>query len=879
MLKQKTVCEWRRGLLVCVGTLFLWMVIFALAGVGIGTGVSLTFSDAYNQYLPFHAEFRQLLLNKEWNQFLYNWNLGFGASFVGVYGYYLSSPFVLLSLFFETDRLSTYFYWVILLKVGLSSVTSYLFFVHQPQVKPKVAMVFGVLYACMGTLMDRFYNVMWLDAIWMLPLTIRMLQRLIHQKRWKGFLFCLIYLFWSNFYMAYMVGIFCLIWFLIEIFLYHQGTIKEKWQRFVVFMGCAGLATMVCGALLWPTFLALKETGYSQGISFDETHHLIQSLSDFFIGSYNGLTENAPGNIYISLVGFLATVSFFCHPLIEKKERLVFFGIVAFFFLSFSCPVLDWIWHGFKMPKGFPNRYAFLLSFLMLSLGCRSFSSNSIQQESLRVKWVKRSSQMALVATTGITLSTCFSGLGLEGITDLSMMLINLGWLGGYVLLFILSEKGAFRVKGYFQIGLILLGLELLLNGFMTVYQLKTTQYSLRDENLVHYQQIEEALESLDRKMFDRVLLPEQSLNASLLHRVPTIENYNTLGHRQTNGFLHLLVYGSTLEIPKVEPKNEFFKTTPSLLMDSLLGLKYYYRPLLKTESMGDLGWLEVVSEEWFKNPYALPLAFPVSSKTFEVDLSDEWKDSPFENQERLLNLLLGNELDSEDYLDFAKSWEVQVVELDNLEFESFSRKYTKVDLNRDSWMTVKVIPPQSDEALPVYFSLDTDTKHEVWLGGEPLMNMGNQYVFDSFPLTEVFDLKIKLEAKDNGRFAPLKIASFDESMVIQAIESLDKKALGEWKINGNVAQVKVELDEPAAYWLSIPYSPNWGATIEGERVELYTIQNAFMGIQLPKGSYTLELTYMVQGLKEGVYMSLLGVLLVSGLSWWSVQTNKKREG
>ena len=195
MKKTNQIVSWKRIIGVWITTILIFSVILALGGIGLGYDVSLTFSDAYNQYLPFHAEFRQLILTGDWHQVLYHWNLGFGSSFVGVYSYYLSSPFAWMSLLFKPDQLIHYFYLVVLLKAGLTSVSGYLFFSRQPRVNQKIAMLFSVLYALSGTMIDRFYNIMWLDVIAMLPLTLWMLQRLIHQKRWRGFCCCLIYLF------------------------------------------------------------------------------------------------------------------------------------------------------------------------------------------------------------------------------------------------------------------------------------------------------------------------------------------------------------------------------------------------------------------------------------------------------------------------------------------------------------------------------------------------------------------------------------------------------------------------------------------------------------------------------------------------------------
>ena len=198
---------------------------------------------------------------------------------------------------------------------------------------------------------------MWLDAIYLLPLCIWMLQRLIYEKKWKGFFVSLILLFWSNFYMAYMVGIFCLIWFIIENLRQKTFGAKEWLPLAFKFLGSAILAAGICAGLLLPAFFQMTEGSFNLEVSFNHQRTLIQVLSDFFIGTYNSIEDDQVGNIYVSLFGLLMSLSFFCHPNLSKKEKGVFFTVLIGFFFSLTNPWLEWVWHGFKMPQAFPNRY------------------------------------------------------------------------------------------------------------------------------------------------------------------------------------------------------------------------------------------------------------------------------------------------------------------------------------------------------------------------------------------------------------------------------------------------------------------------------------------------------------------------------------------
>lgn len=881
MKKTNQIVSWKRIIGVWITTILIFSVILALGGIGLGYDVSLTFSDAYNQYLPFHAEFRQLILTGDWHQVLYHWNLGFGSSFVGVYSYYLSSPFAWMSLLFKPDQLIHYFYLVVLLKAGLTSVSGYLFFSHQPRVNQKIAMLFSVLYALSGTMIDRFYNIMWLDVIAMLPLTLWMLQRLIHQKRWRGFCCCLIYLFWSNFYMAYIVGIFCLIWFLVELFLNSSLGRKEKWSRFFSFIGCAGLAAWVCAGLLLPTFCLIRENSYPQGVDWTSTHSVTQSLYDFYIGAYNSLKNNANGNIYLTLFGLLAGFSFGFNPLFRRKERTLFMGLSLVLLFSFSCPVMEWIWHGFKMPQGFPNRYAFLFSFLWLYLGCQSLSLAPQLTTKQKRRWLSQSIGVGMGLTILVLIAVACQPKPLETIMDVPTMVINLSWLMILSLIFYNWQLSKKTNSSWTRFLLLMIGLEVLLNGFMSVYQLSHTQYSWREDDTVTYQMIQEDLKGLNPKPYERFLFSKQPLNSSLLHRVPTVENYNTLGHRQINGLLKLLMFGSSGSNVEVVAKNDFAKTTPSFLLDSLLGLTYYHLPTLELEKVGHLSWVIPVEDKWLFNPYALPLAFSVDSGVLESPLSQLWTSHGLKNQERLLNYLLGHHIDDEDYVSFAYPWQVEVIELENLELEKASNKYMKIDLNQDSWMTLKVTSPTKTNNLKLYLSLDTNTNHEVIVGDVSSINMINGYVFASSPKEKELMVRIKMEAKDDGRFSPLQLASIDEEKIIHLLDRLRATTLEDWEMNGNLIKTAVHLEKSTCFWLNIPYSRYWTATIDGKEIPLHSVDDTFMAVELPKGQYELLLTYQVPGLKLGLIVSLLGVFATGILMWKSRPQSKdwnKRE-
>ena len=68
---------------------------------------SMLYSDMYHQYFPFFKAFRQALLSSD--SLLYNWDVGLGLDYLGLYSYYLASPLNLLSVLVPEGWVLGYF--------------------------------------------------------------------------------------------------------------------------------------------------------------------------------------------------------------------------------------------------------------------------------------------------------------------------------------------------------------------------------------------------------------------------------------------------------------------------------------------------------------------------------------------------------------------------------------------------------------------------------------------------------------------------------------------------------------------------------------------------------------------------------------------------
>ncbi|MEH7657281.1 YfhO family protein, partial [Bacillus velezensis] len=101
--------------------------------------------------------------------------------------------------------------------------------------------------------------VMWLDAIYLLPLIMLGVEKLVAEKKWVLFTFSLALTFITNFYISIMVGIFTFIYFVARYCVLHDiRNIKLLMQRFVLFCLGTGLEGGMSAIITLPTYMDLK---------------------------------------------------------------------------------------------------------------------------------------------------------------------------------------------------------------------------------------------------------------------------------------------------------------------------------------------------------------------------------------------------------------------------------------------------------------------------------------------------------------------------------------------------------------------------------------------------------------------------------------------
>ena len=195
---------------ICMG------ICYAFSGIYPGGEKTMLATDLNQQMIEFFGWYNRVLNGD--GSIMYSFEKGIGGNMFGLWAYYLSSPFTLLMLFFEVDKVYIATWIMAVLKVGASGLTFAIFLYYMTKKLDLSTVIFSAIYALMSYSMCYQLIIMWLDGVIFLPLIIIAVEKILRDKKWGMFVIIYPIAIISNYYTAYMITIFVAIWFLFRYF-------------------------------------------------------------------------------------------------------------------------------------------------------------------------------------------------------------------------------------------------------------------------------------------------------------------------------------------------------------------------------------------------------------------------------------------------------------------------------------------------------------------------------------------------------------------------------------------------------------------------------------------------------------------------------------
>ena len=381
MLNTQKKREYTSILICFSASVLLSVLIFARMRIYPGGKFTLLASDLTEQFLPFIYSLRYTGA-KDCSPF-FSMLGGLGINNIANYAYYTSSPLNLITLFFPLEKMPDAIYFLTLLKIGLCSASfcTYVLFGLKQRKYRFIVVLLSIAFGVSSFNLLYSMCLMWLDCIFMLPLVLLGVEKIIRDRKCSFFIVSLTLSLYLNYYISYMCGLFLCLYILYRVFA--LALPRERIKYLLKDFGFSSIISIgLSMPLLLPTLRYTALGKLTETVGKDDQSiirvSLVRILRNLFpIGETFMRSSGAP-QLYCSIITLVLITVFFFSKSFRRCEKIATAAVLLIFIVSFMLVPVDRIWHGFRDPESLPARYAFTCVCFMLILACRALDSKTI---------------------------------------------------------------------------------------------------------------------------------------------------------------------------------------------------------------------------------------------------------------------------------------------------------------------------------------------------------------------------------------------------------------------------------------------------------------------------------------------------------------------
>lgn len=879
----------------------LFLVFCAFSKIAPFGDYTILRNDGLGQYAPFLVEYIERL--KSGGSLLYSWNTGLGSNEFASICYYLLSPFNLLALPFNSSNIDSAMLLIITVKTALIAASFSVFLQNKFEIQNITVSVFSLIYTFSGFYLAYYYNTMWLDALIALPLIALGIENIVKGKKATLYFFALAYTIFVNFYIAYMICIFCVLYFFLLVFSQDVSKNKEEKQDEPIFpvmlkFGTASLfAGLVSAVVIIPVLYALSSTAAKS--DFDTTDFFFNVL-DFLSYHTDGMnikmmemTSDTAPYLMSSMLTMILFPLFFTSKKIKPNEKVATAVVTVLFFLSMQIPKLNYLWHGLNAPSFLPYRFSFLYLFLIITVAFKTL---------LNIDSVPKWAFIIPVALVGVSVGYAKFSQFSDHFTTYGLVLSAVAAALYLVILFIAKNKDGF--KRVLPIVLcVLIVAELCLSNTKTV---KTSG----DVHNTHYsdceavQQAKEIIEANTDGFYRMEISDGKKVN-----NFPALYNYNGIStfSSMTDTNLALTQYclgvdGNRQNVFKYSPQTPVYNAMHSLdyVFDNV-GLIGEDNPYF--EKIG-----EVDGNGIYKVKYALPLAYCADSTVTQWDpyiYQPSYSQTGFwYNATGVGNVFDYAQLDSIEYSS-CKAVDRDTVnkyysKLNEENEDEHTHVHEDGEVHEEGYEVLTNILESvggvypfkaTDNDFSIKFNYTVQKDGELFMlatsgclqkmtisfaGEASEYDVSDRKLYDVgyYHAGDVVEVTVHDADRDISEFDADKPLTDSVQMSAMTVDNeafmngykhiLDNGTLKIETFKDSYIKGTVSASKDGVMVASMPYDEGWTVTVDGEAVELIKNESHMMMFNISQGEHTVEMKYFPQGLKEGIFVSVASILALA---------------
>lgn len=373
----------------------IMLVVWAFMGTFPFGDKSLMAVDFGQQYISFFGLLKNAVLSGDLSSLSYSFTKSLGGDMIGVLGYYLMSPFNIIYILTPLKYFGFAVFLTIWLRYGaIGMAFAFLLIKRYKGLESRKWLVplFATAYALSGMLVSYQMNVIFYDAMIMLPIVIVYLEELLDGGAPYRYAFALGLTVLLQFYMGYMISIFIALYafYYVSPRLMVEGDWKKKIRNVslpllqAVIYSIIGIA--LASVILLPVFFNLIESKgqVGGGMTFSLAFQInpLDIFAKLVVGGFDNTSGWSAGpnlpNIYIGALGLLGFVSYFLSKKVVRVKKWAAGLVTLVFFISFVNEFVSKIWHMGQNPAGFFFRFSWLFSFFMLILAYQAMKEKMV---------------------------------------------------------------------------------------------------------------------------------------------------------------------------------------------------------------------------------------------------------------------------------------------------------------------------------------------------------------------------------------------------------------------------------------------------------------------------------------------------------------------
>lgn len=829
----------------------MYLIYIAMEIHPFGNG-SVLVLDLNGQYVYFYEALRNFVYGDA--SLLYSFSRSLGGEFLGIYAYYIASPFSYIVALFPQSMVLEALLVIFLLKTGLCGFT-FGFYLHKTgKSKSKIAtIIFSCLYALSAYAVVQQHNSMWIDAVMWLPIISYGIEQLIKHGKFRMYVIFMALTLMSNFYIGYMVCIYAAAYFVYYYFATNTDNINNPhrermhfFKSFVRFAFYSVLSVGIAAVILLGAYYALsfgKNTFSNPSWAFGFKFDVIELLVKFFPGSYDTVRPEGLPFVYCGVLTLILIPVYFLSPKFRPREKVMSGVLISFFVLSFSITVVDLVWHGFQRPNWLNYRYSFMLIFFLLTLAAQAF--NEIRSVSSRTVFAICTSLAALV----IFIQT----LDYKYVDDLQTIWFSLAAISGYLIILCLLKVTKHK-ENILLILTFVICFELFGNALSNVVALDKdvvySSYSSYNDFIKAFRPTVDNLLESDTSFYRMEKTLHRKTNDNMALGIRGLSNSTSTLNSDTIELLSRLGYSSRSHW------SSYAGGTP--VNDSLLGLKY----IISNDDFSDYYSVayEVGTYKTWINPYALSLAYGVDERITNINPAKYI--TPFEYLNALLSAMVGED----DIIPVFVPVEITTTAENPYCDRSFIAghiKYAKTSDTNEASVQYYFNAPTSRE---LFYYQPSDYKREVSLrvNGSSLGSF-----FGGYSATRIVSLG-KFEA---GKQVALSMTLVSNDLYIKngydSIYYIDMAAFKNVMSRLSAVQYNIEKFTPDYFkgtltshkdaqiiQTTLPYDEGWNVYVDDDKVEVFETLDSLLAFRVDSGEHQIVLRYMPKIIVIGASVS-----------------------